>query len=154
MADPLPTSRMLSRCRLLLLLLLSLLVASCQRGVKFKTVYPVKGRVLVNGKPAEGVTVMFNLLNDPSLTDPSELYVKPKGKTDAEGWFTLTTYKGNDGIPAGNYAVTLFWVPKGFAGDFDKANKLPARYKDPETSEIKVTIAAKNNVLEPFDLHD
>jgi len=144
--------RSLPCCRLLVLLLLSLLVTSCQGKSKFKPVYPVKGRVLVNGQPAEGVTVFFNLVNDPAVTDSNELYVKPKGRTDADGWFTLTTYKNNDGVPAGGYVVTLFWVPKGFKGNIAAANKLPAHYKDPETSEIKVQIDEKTNVLEPFEV--
>jgi hypothetical protein len=141
------SSRSLAALRLLLLLLLSLLVTSCGQS-RFKSVYPVKGRVLVNGEPAEGVTVRFH-----SLDDPDDQLVSPNGTTDADGWFTTTTYKVNDGIPAGSYAVTMRWLPKGFMGRIDKANKLPMSYDKANTSGIKVQITTGENLLPPFELH-
>jgi hypothetical protein len=149
----------------LLLLLLSLLVTSCGKS-RFKSVSPVTGRVLVNGEPAEGVTVYFH-----SLDDPGDELVRPWAVTDANGSFIVTTYKVEDGLPAGSYAVSLIWAPtgsprgsiarnkklaplfkngppaRGIAG-----NKLPARYSKAETSGIKVQIAAGKNVLPPFEL--
>jgi hypothetical protein len=133
--------------RLLVLLLLSLLATSCSKP-RFKSVYPVKGRVLVNGEPAEGVTVRFMSLNDPD--DP---LVRPSATTDAAGWFTATTYKKEDGVPAGSYAVTLVWLPKGYVGPRESANKLPTRYGEAATSGIQVQIRAGSNELPPFELH-
>jgi hypothetical protein len=127
--------RALTTLRLLALLLLSFLATSCGKP-RFKSVYPVKGRVLVNGQPAEGVTVRFV-----SLDDPDDPLVRPLGTTDAGGWFTATTYKKDDGLPAGSYAVALDWLPKGYVGPRESANKLPMHY------------SAGNNVLPPFELH-
>ena len=130
----------------MLLLLLSLLVTSCGKS-RFKPTYPVKGRVLVDGEPAEGVTVRFH-----SLDDPDDELVRPVATTDANGSFLLTTYNVNDGMPAGSYAVSLFWLPKGFQGPIERGNKLPERYSKAATSGIKVQIAAGENVLPPFEL--
>jgi hypothetical protein len=138
--------RSLAALRLLLVLLLSLLVTSCAKS-RFKHVYPVKGRVLVDGEPAEGVTVRFR-----SLDDPDDELVRPMATTDANGWFLATTYKVNDGMPPGSYAVSLVWLPKGYRGPIARGNKLPARYSKAETSEIKVQIATGENVLPTFEL--
>src|SRR5262245_47177177 len=140
------SSRLLTASRLLLLLLLSLLVTSCAKS-RFKQVYPVKGRVLVDGEPAEGVTVRFH-----SLDDPDDELVRPTATTDADGGFLVSTYKTNDGMPAGSYAVSLVRLPKGYQGPIERANKLPARYSEAETSGIKVQITAGENVLPPFEL--
>src|SRR5579884_4077929 len=81
---------------------------SCGRG---KTYYPVKGSVLVNGKPAEGLTVIFSRVNDP---DPEP--ARPTASTQADGSFELSTYLTKErvvktGAPAGTYVVTCFWLP-------------------------------------------
>jgi hypothetical protein len=140
------SSRSSTALRLLLLLLLSLLATSCAKS-RFKPVYPVKGRVLVNGEPAESVTISFH-----SLDDPGDELVRPWGTTDADGWFTVNTYKKDDGLPAGPYAVTAVWLPKDYQGSTEAANKLPTDYSDTETSGIKVQITKGNNVLPPFEL--
>lgn len=139
--------RALTTLRLQALLLLSLLPTSCGKP-RFKSVYPVQGRVLVNGQPAEGVTVRFV-----SLDDPDDPLVRPLGTSDAGGWFTATTYKKDDGLPAGSYAVALAWLPKGYVGPPEKVNKLSMHYSEAATSGIQVRISAGNNVLPPFELH-
>lgn len=137
-----------------MLLLLGLLAISCQKGPRFQKVYPVKGRVLIAEKAAAGVTVLFTRLDDSTATDPRELYVKPRGKTDTEGWFFLTTYNKDDGAPAGSYAVTLFWLPEGYAGPIEAGNKLLAHYMDPETSGIKAEVGPNSKELKPFVLQE
>jgi hypothetical protein len=127
-------------------LVLVILTVSCGEG-RFKEVYPVKGEVFFEGQPAAGATVAFFALDEPK--DP---LVKPMGKVDAEGRFTLSTYKKDDGAPAGSYAVTVIWLPQGYQGPIESANKLPARYSSPETSGLKVTVAQGENGLEPFRL--
>src|SRR5205823_6286732 len=57
---------------------------SCGGGKKY---YPVHGSVLVNGKPAEGVTVVFSMIDDPDR-DPA----RPSAGTKADGSFDLGTY--------------------------------------------------------------
>jgi hypothetical protein len=129
-----------------LVLLVGVLTSSCSASL-FKPVYPVKGQVLFEGKPATGATVFFL-----SLDHPDDPLLKPMGNVDESGFYTLSTYKAHDGAPAGAYAVTLFWLPRGYRGPVESANKLPARYRKPETSGIKVHVAEGDNHLEPFKL--
>jgi hypothetical protein len=131
--------------RMMIVPLALLLCCSC--ASRFKPTYPVKGQVLVGGKPAEGVNVRFI-----SLDDPNDDLARPFGSTDAEGWFTVNTYKTDDGIPAGAYAVTLRWLPKGYRGPIEAGNKIPMRYDDPETSGFKVQIIKGENTLPPFEV--
>ena len=57
--------------------------------------YPVDGLVLYNGNPVEGATVVFN--------SPTENR-GAAGLTDAQGRFTLKTFKPGDGAVAGDVA--------------------------------------------------
>jgi hypothetical protein len=133
-------------CPSWLVLLVGVLTSSCSAS-RFKPVYPVRGQVLFEGKPAAGATVFFL-----SLDHPDDPLLKPMANCDEKGCFALSTYKANDGAPAGAYAVTLFWLPRGYGGPVESANKLPARYRKPETSGIKVHVAEGDNHLEPFRL--
>jgi hypothetical protein len=121
------------------------LMGGCQS--RFKPTYPARGQVFYEGKPAAGAKVMLF-----SLDDPKDPILRPMAEVDDQGSFNLNSYVQGDGAPAGAYAVTVIWVPKGFHGDIQKANKLPARYSEPDTSELKITIEKKDNVLEPFHL--
>ncbi|HEY7426857.1 MAG TPA: hypothetical protein VH682_21655 [Gemmataceae bacterium] len=146
------SSRSLIVFRLLALLLLCSLVTSCGKS-RFKPLYPVKGRVLVNGEPTADIDVRFH-----SLDDPDDQLVSPSGTTDKDGEFTLSTYNANDGVPAGSYAVTMIWLPKDKRGrpqmgKLAKINKLPMSYSDPKTSGFKVEITKGDNTLPPFELH-
>ena len=86
-----------------MLALAVLCCTSCGGGRKF---YPVHGSVLVNGKPAEGVTVVFCPQNE---ADPDP--VRPSAGTGPDGSFEVTTFLTKDrvlktGAPAGSYVVT------------------------------------------------
>src|SRR5207249_2020847 len=69
----------------------------------------VTGTVTLNGKPADQVEVAFNPKKNGRLTT---------GVTDADGKFTLSTAKPNDGAMPGEYAVTL--------GEYYPPGKAPA----------------------------
>lgn len=126
-------------------LALTLLPLSCRS--RFRATYPVSGQVLYEGKPTPGARVYFSY-----LTAPDDPIAKPMATVDEEGRFRLSTYRKDDGAPAGDYAVTIVWLPPGYQGPIEKANKLPARYADPATSELKVTVEPQNNELAPFSL--
>src|SRR5437588_294117 len=104
--------------------------AGCgSRGVK---VYPVRGQVLFDGKPAGGATVVFH----PTATDPksTEQPPTPTGTVEADGSFTLMTHPYGAGAPAGEYLVAIVWLDRSKRSE-DRSeeravvpNKLPARY--------------------------
>jgi hypothetical protein len=128
----------------LMLLMASALTTSCG-DQRFKKTYPVKGQVLFQGKAAKGAAVTLR-----PLSTEDHPWTKPSAEVDENGEFTVTTYKAGDGAPAGEYAVTIVWLPPGYAGPLEKGNKLPARYADPATSGLKIEVKAADNVLEPF----
>src|SRR5262245_61668020 len=68
------------------------------------TVYPVSGKLTVNGRPAEKAEVTLRPLTD--LNEPTKRSVLPFARVEADGAFKIGTYLADDGAPAGEYAVT------------------------------------------------
>jgi hypothetical protein len=132
---------------------LVLLAAGCSGNGDRKPVYPVRGRVLYEGKPAAHALVVFH-----PLADAGKGAVLPRGQVGADGTFTLTTYDANDGAPAGEYAVTVEWwlstaTTRTREGDgTPPVNRLPPRYARPQTSGLRVKIGEGDNQLPAFQL--
>ncbi|QDV68731.1 hypothetical protein Poly24_24440 [Rosistilla carotiformis] len=78
----------------------SLLLAGCGTGTGTNnpgvTVHPAGGKVLVDGAPMEGVTVI--LKGDERGAS---------AKSNAQGEFTFTTFDPGDGVPEGTYKVAV-----------------------------------------------
>jgi hypothetical protein len=132
--------------RLLLRLFLAgapLLQASCSGRIP---VYPVSGKVLFQGRPAQGAVVQFHPQEGTDTT------LAPRGEVDADGTFRLTTYQHQDGAPAGRYAVTVFWgVPSKGGDQFDRV-LVPQRYLNPATSGLTAEVPNRAIDLPPFQL--
>jgi len=118
------------------------LLAGCAQSNR-KPVFPVRGHVLFEGKPAAGATVFFV----PVETDPDA--IAPYGVTDENGAFTLTTYLTFDGAPAGDYIVTVRWPgPPRRPEDETGPDRLRGRYDNPKTSKLRATVEKKPNQIE------
>jgi hypothetical protein len=130
----------------LAVLTLAVLCPACSSGRK--PVHPVRGRVLVNGKPAAQAQVLFH----PVQNDETE--PRPTGQTDDQGYFTLTSYANNDGAPEGEYAVTVTWFRVARSGKEELVpyNVLPPRYASQQTSRLRATVTPGSNELTPFQL--
>jgi hypothetical protein len=121
-----------------------LLGASCSGR---KTVYPVSGKVLFEGRPAAGAVVQFHP-QDRADTGA----VVPLGEVGPDGTFRLTTYAHEDGAPAGRYTVTVSWgVPSKGGDGFDRLLVL-ARYLSPATSKLTAEVPAQATELPLFQL--
>jgi len=86
-----------------MLVAIALLATGCSRGGNRPLVHPVKGRVMLEGQPLEGVGVSFS----PVVKGEG---VTAFGKTLADGSYTLTSTRGGTlgaGAMAGEYAVML-----------------------------------------------
>jgi len=116
-------------------------------------VYPVSGKVLVQGKPAAGAEVIF-YTQEEELRKPGVPI--PKGEVAEDGSFSLTSYEPDDGAPAGEYAVTVVWNQVVVADPDPESrverDRLNGRYADPETSGLTATVAEDDNELPPFEL--
>lgn len=107
----------------------------------------VTGKVLVDGAPAEGASVVFHPV-DPRLEH------RPRGSVGADGTFKLTTYLPGDGAPSGDYKVTVEWYrlidsPQG--DPMPGPNLLPNEWSKPETTIHKVTVSGSTD-LPPFQV--
>src|SRR5262245_26752817 len=100
-------------------------VAGCG-GSKFPTVYPVKGKITVNGQPAKECQISFHRTTEGDKNFPAT----PRGLTDDKGEFQLTSYNLNDGAAEGEYVVTIEWRERsGVAGgEFGGADQLGGEF--------------------------
>src|SRR5262245_17453617 len=135
--------------------LLPIAVAACAiacSSCNSSGLYPVSGKVLVNGEPAVGATVTFVRKGsaDP-LKEPT-----PQGTVGEDGTFTLRG-PGGDGAPPGEYVVLVEWK-EGAGGKHGRApalsapDRLKKKYLDPNKPLLTATVEAKTNNLPPFDL--
>lgn len=115
-----------------------------------RKLYPVRGKVLFDGKPAEGALVTLYARDN---SDPME--VAPRGHVKTDGSFTVGTFKPEDGAPAGEYKVTVMWFPpdaRERLQDGRLPNKLPPAYSDPSTSGLRIQVKEEANDVPPFQL--
>src|SRR5262245_35093303 len=97
------------------------------------TLYPVRGQVLVNGRPAANAFVVLHPLGS---SDPQA--ARPRGRVDANGTFVIGTRATDDGALPGDYAVTVQWFDNSRAKEGDArgpnatSDLLRGRYSDPK----------------------
>src|SRR5579871_2214813 len=90
----------------------------------------VRGKVLVEGRPAERATVLFHRVSSTEATPgssgnaPSGPKPNPRGECDDAGEFQLSTYNGLDGAPPGKYQVTVSWTKESSREDAEPAPEL------------------------------
>lgn len=108
--------------------------------------FMAKGQVVAaDGSPIPHVLVVLHPV-DHSLDSP-----KPRGTTDAEGRYQLTTYDTNDGAPEGQFAVTVEqWIRDN--PNLPPSNHLPQSFSKTESSGIRILIAKGENALEPIQI--
>lgn len=152
---------------LCLALLASLVVvAGCKPAGPDIDAYPVTGKVTLNGSPVAGATVTFV---------PSGEGKSAVGMTDDTGTYTLKTYDGVEGAPAGEYKVKIVKYEGGaapaeaapppsgedqeysedYAGAEEETaepkNLLPEKYADESSSGLTATVTEGENSID-FEL--
>jgi hypothetical protein len=135
--------------------------AGCSGGDR-TPVYPVQGQVKFKGEPASGAFLVFHPVDAPAAQAAPEAGaegapaepIRPRATVLPDGSFTLTTFDGGDGAPAGEYAVTLQWYKTVIRDKAPEAgpNVIPASYGKPDTTPLKITIKPETNALEPWDI--
>ena len=68
-------------------------------------VYPVRGKVTLDGQPAVGAFVKFKMINGTVQTK----WMMPQGTTASDGTYHLDSYEIGDGAPEGKYNVFINW---------------------------------------------
>ncbi|MDB5347217.1 MAG: hypothetical protein JWP89_5594 [Schlesneria sp.] len=117
--------------------------AGCSGCQKAET-FPVKGTLLVGGKPAGRANLVFHAVDQ-------RVIARPVGFTDPDGSFRLMTHAIDDGAAPGEYVVTIFWrdesVPfDACAGDeLIKHDRLRGLYFDSRKSTLRATVRREPN---------
>jgi hypothetical protein len=108
-------------------------MASCGDGKNLHKVYPVKGKILVNGQPAHECQVYLNRTFD----DNHAFRTTPHGLTDKNGEYQITSYYANDGAPEGEYVVTIEWRERSGVTkqDFEGVDQLGGAYAKVEKTK-------------------
>jgi hypothetical protein len=127
--------------------------------------YPVEGKVLYKGKPAEGAVVYFHR-EAAGATPPPAV---PSGIVDNDGRFSLACDGVGNGCPPGKYAVLVEWrdgtgggvVPVKTTGRTKLVkrsrvrsglDRLGGRYFDGSKPLIHAEVLPQSNSLAPFEL--
>lgn len=121
-------------------------VTGCGGGEKRVQTFKSSGKVVKSdGSPVPHALVV---LHPQSGLDTVP---KPRGTTDEAGNFSLSTYETADGAPSGEFAVTIEQWIRDDPNNPPK-NHLPPGLSKVESSGLKVSIAAGENQLQPFEI--
>ena len=122
-------------------------------GPERPLVYPVKGQVFFNGKPATGATVFLHAMTVKGVSAQNPAQERPYGRVQADGSFQISTFAKDDGAPVGPYRVTILWTKKAGKNDMDEESLLPAELMDPNRSGLPlIEVRETENQLPPFKL--
>jgi hypothetical protein len=139
--------------RLVPLLVFAALAAACG-GKDFHKVYPVKGKVTVNGKPAFECLVYLNR----TFNDDHPRRVTPYALTDEKGEFQITSYYTGDGAPEGEYIVTAEWRERSgiMNNNFEGIDRLGGDYAKTDKTRglpgFVIKVERRALELPPFEL--
>ncbi|MBP3954423.1 hypothetical protein J8F10_03850 [Gemmata sp. G18] len=100
-------------------------------------VYPVRGELFVGGKPAAGAVIVFHPTGDPAAP-------RPRATVAADGAFRPQFRDDTEGIPAGEYVLTVTWreAPIGMSPD-----RLKGKHADPARPVARVTVGPGESVI-------
>jgi len=127
-----------------------LILAGCGRsGPPRVETNPTKGSITYLGHPIGGAFLALHPKAGTVAEVPTATAV-----VQSDGTFAVTTYDTGDGVPEGDYIVTVQWrKATKSGGDFVPGpNLLPAKYSQPELSDVVVHIATGTNELPPIVL--
>lgn len=128
---------------------------------------PTGGVITYKGQPVKDASVSF--VPDVPASEAAR-HVGAFGVTDAEGNFTLMTYKSGDGAVPGKYKVTVskreslvkkpepetgaddYVDPGGGTAPPPPKSVLPSKYSSPDTTDLVVTVPEGDGVEFEFEL--
>ncbi len=120
-------------------------------GTVHVPVCPTSGEALLDGKSAAGAMLVFHPVT------PVELPALPRATVGKDGHFQVGTYGADDGLPEGEYVVTVLWTTKPRDADETVEGKsvVNANFSQKQTSPLKVVVVKGgdgNCVLPTFKL--
>jgi len=102
-----------------------------------KATSPVTGQVLVDGQPAQRLSVTCH---DVNRLDKQNV-PRPVGLTGEDGKIEFSSYQKADGVPQGEYVLTFTWGEwDDYWKKFSGPDRLKGRYADPQKSTFRLTV--------------
>lgn len=92
------------------------------------------GQLVSGNKPAAGAVLLFHMVGEGSGRIP------PRARVGPDGRFTVMSAGGDDGLPAGEYIVTVEWRSGSGDNGNDGRNLVAERYTNTTTSPLKASI--------------
>lgn len=110
-------------------------------------VSPVSGKVTFDSKIPAGAEVTLIRVDK-----TEEAVAGSHGTVKEDGTFKISTYGDGDGAPPGDYVAVVQWfkVVSNDGGTGRGPNVIPAKFSNPETSPIKVTVKDGANEIPPI----
>lgn len=105
-----------------------------------KPTHPVKGWAYVDGVAASGATVAFHVRPEGSKTTRQV----GDAAVEGDGSFQASCYGAFDGLPAGEYMVTVAYDGR-YAPAGDRRSSVPARYTKADTTPLTAVVKAGAN---------
>ena len=109
--------------------------------------YPVNGTVTIAGRPMNGGTVQFEMIEKGTS---GKIYTS-SGTIDEEGRYELITF-GKSGAPAGEHRA---WVSPNFARmpdrlgvSVEQMSPIPKKYMLPTTTDLRYSVAEEENTID------
>ena len=124
-------------------LALAVVCCGCSEPDNRKAVYPVTGVILVDDEPVDQLAIKCFSTGGIDTANPTI----SSTFTDATGKFEISTYNQGDGVPEGDYTLTVRWGKRNAMTMSYDGDKFNGKYSE-EKSDIKFTVTAG----EPTDL--
>lgn len=137
-----PTFRLVAL--LVIALFVSILSGCAEKRIE---VFPVSGKIVYQGKPPVGATVVLHPVN------ALDSDFAPTGTVKDDGSFAITSYDPDDGAPLGDYIATIEWYR------YDKnlggvgPNVLPRKYANWKSSPVKLSVSNGPNQVQPITIN-
>lgn len=114
---------------------------------------PVKGKVLIGGKPPVKAEVRFK--PKVPLNDPAKRSVEPYAFVGEDGSFEVNTYRDKDGAPLGEYSITIVWPRITIEGgeEIFGPDQLNGRFSNPNAPVATFTVVQGTNVIPDITLN-
>jgi len=105
--------------------------------------HPVHGVLTHQDEPMSGAIVIFH------PTKKGLVGGSPRGTADEDGKYRLTTFRTDDGAPAGEYKVTIYWPEPG-PPDADPLppDRLKNAYSDEKTTKLTATVSSDQTEID------
>ncbi len=113
------------------------LLTGCGKKDDGPVLTPVKGIVVIDGKPQKMVAVRCHPLKE----NASAMEGIGQAYTEEDGSFAISTKTTGDGLPAGEYVLTFEWGQMNYISmQYGGPDKLKGRYADAKKSTVKFKV--------------